>query len=98
MHPSSRCAPMSLWAGQALAVPRATMPSFLTRYPFSEVFASRSESETPIEMSLTPAAYDKWGYNKPKLESASSAAKAAAYVFIVRCDVVELKLGADWEP
>ena len=57
------------------------------------------KGETHIEMSLTPEAYAKWGYDNPKAiggpEAANAAAKPSApksQVFLVRCGAVELKL------
>ena len=47
------------------------------------------DGQSMIEMTLTPEAYEKWGYDKPK---AASPAKPAGYVFVVRCGVVEFKL------
>lgn len=49
-------------------------------------------------MKLTSTAYSKWGYDKPKGggDSAGSdgkpASKPVSYVFLVRCEVIELRL------
>ena len=62
--------------------------------PVASILPRQGRSD--IEMCLTPEAYDKWGYNKPlggaSMSSDSASTKPQSSVFVVRCDVIELKL------